>query len=785
MDEKLLRDMQPFWNSWYIDGVIGEGSYGSVYRIVREEFGQKYYSALKIISTPKNRSELKQALMEGMSESDAQEYFKSKAEEIYKEIIMMAKLKGKSSIVSYEDHQVVERKNGEIGYDILIRMELLKGLNDYVMSKTLDIPEIVRMGKEICQGLVICQNNGIMHRDIKPDNIFVTRDKEFKLGDFGIARKMESLEHGFTIRGTYEYMAPEVYHGEEYDGRVDIYSLGIVLYMFLNKKKTPFLPTDTTRINHNMRQEALKQRFSGDQMDTPLLAGEELSYVVMKAIAYEPDARFQSAKDFLSALEAIKEEDMSVFKGDWQEKNEKVLKRLREESEERVVGQKDTEVSVEEKDLENTVSLKEEKEEFEEGTVSVEKPAGEISEDKAENEESSADADNEKIGNDVEEPEGEKEPENAEKPEGAEKAESAGKPESTGKPENSEKAESAVKLENVDDLEAVDLTGGNLDSAEKKSIAFNDTGKYDKKNSLDDIDDGKKGASSTPYKDSIRPMTSTMYQPEKKKGNAALVITIISLVAVVAVIVMLFMPHDSDTEDGGTGPDVVATVVTSPEPIDIASEEPTKEPDEEPDKEPLENSEPTSEPEVKPTKKPAATQKPTKKPVPEPITDFPDANSSELEEITQLENYQYAVSINVINNRIKDISPLSECLYLEKLQASYNRISDITVLERLTTLKEIDLIHNAVDDISPLAGLTELKSLKLAYNNVSDLTALAGLDELEELDLSGNADIHDLEPVLGLKKLKNVYILDIDGLKKEQVNELRELVEGNGGMLFE
>lgn len=735
MDEKLLSSMQPFWNSWYIDGVIGEGSYGSVYRIVREEFGQKYYSALKIISTPKNRSELKQALMEGMSERDAQEYFKSKAEEIYKEIIMMAKLKGKSSIVSYEDHQVVERKGGEIGYDILIRMELLKGLNDYVMSRTLEIPEIVRMGKEVCQGLVICQNNGIMHRDIKPDNIFITKDNEFKLGDFGIARKMESLEHGFTIRGTYEYMAPEVYHGEEYDGRVDIYSLGIVLYMFLNKKKTPFLPTDTTKINHNMRQEALKQRFSGEQMETPMLAGEALSYVIMRAIAYDPEERYQTAKDFLSALESIKEEDMLTFKGSQKEKNENVLGRLKEEREAKAAALKETEFSALEKDLENTVYIKkiDDKDKFEEGTVSKEKNP--VTDEEVSG--NADDSDNAVLSADMDKSENEDKSEDKEKSEGKDIEAS----EEKGKSENKDKFESTGRLETKD----------NLGKSEAKKAGFT-------------------------YKDSIRPMTSTMYQPEKKKGNAALVLTLISFVAVVAVIVMLLWPNNTESQDVQQIPDSdVVVTVTSPEPEDKITEEPTEGPTEEPTQEPTQ--EPSSEPDV--------SEEPTEKSVPEPITDFPDANSSEIEEITELENYQYAVSINVINNRIKDLAPLSECIYLEKLQASYNLISDITSLEGLTDLSELDLIHNAIEDISPLAGLTKLRSLKLAYNNISDLTPLEGLTDLEELDLSGNPDIKDITPVLGLKNLKNVYILDIDGIKEKQVNKLRKLVEGNGGMLFE
>lgn len=753
MDEKLLRDMQPFWNSWYIDGVIGEGSYGSVYRVVREEFGQKYYSALKIISTPKNKSELKQALMEGMSESEAQEYFKSKAEEIYKEIIMMAKLKGKSSIVSYEDHQVVERKNGEIGYDILIRMELLKGLNDYVMVKTLEIPEIVRMGKEICRGLVICQNNGIMHRDIKPDNIFVTMDDEFKLGDFGIARKMESLEHGFTIRGTYEYMAPEVYHGDEYDGRVDVYSLGIVLYMFLNKKKTPFLPTDTTKINHAMRQEALKQRFSGEQMETPMLAGEELSYVIMKAIAYDPETRFQTAKDFLSALEALTEEDLLPFEGNQEEKNKKVLERIKKENEPgaKEPEEKAADVPVEAKDLENTVSIEEskKKEEFEEGTVLQDKKPEETA---AKDEKAAA----------VKAPENKEKADNKNKQDNKEKADNKNKQDLKNKSDNENEKAAAAKVPESKDKPVSKEKADDRKADDRKAA--------DNKNEKPAAVKASAPIKAFDNKAERTALGSNPYGTEKKKGNTALIITLISFVAVIAVIIIILIPHDPDTGDQGDSKEPVEVMVSSPEP-DVITEEPSEEP--------------TVEPSEEPSTKPDESDEPTETPTPEPITDFPDANSSELEEITELENYQYATSINIMNNRVMDLSPLGECIYIEKLQASYNRISDITVLEKLETLRELDLIHNAIEDISPLAGLTELTSLKLANNNVSDLTALAGLSNLEELDLSGNSDITDLTPILGLSKLKNVYILDIDGLKKKQVNELRELVEGNGGMLFE
>ncbi|BCN32357.1 protein kinase domain-containing protein [Anaeromicropila herbilytica] len=309
MNEKKLHEFEPLWNSWYIDSLIGEGSFGSVYRIVREEFGEKYYSALKVISIPKNQNEIKQVYFEGMDNESASHYFSEIVEDIYKEIVLMSKLKGKTNIVSYEDHQILKRKD-EVGYDILIRMELLQGLNEYATNKKMTNLEVIKMGKDICNALILCQKQDIMHRDIKPDNIFVSKDGDFKLGDFGIAKKVEKTESAMSIKGSYEYMAPEVYLGKEYDSRVDIYSLGIVLYTFLNNRKIPFIPAEAQVIRHGERQEALRSRFRGESIPKPVLASEALSNVVLKAIDYDPNKRYMSAEEFLEALSNLKEEDI-------------------------------------------------------------------------------------------------------------------------------------------------------------------------------------------------------------------------------------------------------------------------------------------------------------------------------------------------------------------------------------------------------------------------------------------------------------------------------------------
>ena len=70
---------------------------------------------------------------------------------------------------------------------------------------------------------------------MKPENIFVSRFGDFKLGDFGIAREQAHTMSNMSKKGTYSYMAPEIYKGEKYDSSIDIYSLGIVLYKLMNQ----------------------------------------------------------------------------------------------------------------------------------------------------------------------------------------------------------------------------------------------------------------------------------------------------------------------------------------------------------------------------------------------------------------------------------------------------------------------------------------------------------------------------------------------------------------------
>ena len=304
MEHEAYRPGAQVLGDWNIVSCLGEGSYGKVFEIERSEFGQTYRAALKVITVPQSSAEVRSVISEGMSVSQAEAYFHGIVEELMHEFSIMFKLKGTANIVSCEDLRVLEHPDG-IGWDILIRMELLHPLLPYVYEHPMARRDIIRLGIDICKALELCQRYNIIHRDIKPENIFISDNRDYKLGDFGIARTIERTSSGLSKKGTYSYMAPEVYAGKEYGFSVDTYSLGLVLYRMLNKNRGPFLPQPPEAITFSSREQALGRRISGEALPRPFYGEGRLGEIVLKACAFDPKDRYSSPQQLRQELEAI------------------------------------------------------------------------------------------------------------------------------------------------------------------------------------------------------------------------------------------------------------------------------------------------------------------------------------------------------------------------------------------------------------------------------------------------------------------------------------------------
>jgi len=291
-------------NGWTVDSLIGEGRFGKVYKLVRTEFGHTYESALKVIRIPQNESEYRSIKSEGLDDESISSYYKSVIEEIISECSLMYELKGNSNIVSYEGHQVVELEDA-FGWEIYIRMELLTPLVKYLSEHKMTELDTICLGIDICKALEICQDYSIIHRDIKPENIFISKQHNYKLGDFGIARRMEGATAGMSKKGTVAYMAPEVFTGRPYNATVDPYSLGIVMYRFVNNNRTPFLPDYPEQITFSDKEQADWLRMSGESLPAPSEASKELSDIILKACAYDAKDRYKTPAEMRADLEKL------------------------------------------------------------------------------------------------------------------------------------------------------------------------------------------------------------------------------------------------------------------------------------------------------------------------------------------------------------------------------------------------------------------------------------------------------------------------------------------------
>ena len=193
---------------------LGQGGFGSVYK-VRNASNKKIYILKKIL------------IKEDVSEEEI--------EKIMEEASILSEMKGSENIVKIFD-SFMDTKDEKIYFNIVLEycegLDLRKFINDY-KSHNHPIPKYIvnYIIKQIINGLKEIHKKNLIHRDLKPENIFITNDFLIKIGDFGITKQLDFInKYANTQIGTLQYMAPEVLNGEKYNQKVDIWSLGCIIY---------------------------------------------------------------------------------------------------------------------------------------------------------------------------------------------------------------------------------------------------------------------------------------------------------------------------------------------------------------------------------------------------------------------------------------------------------------------------------------------------------------------------------------------------------------------------
>ena len=169
-----------------------------------------------------------------------------------------------------------------------------------------DIQAVLRIGIDVCNALQYAHSQGILHRDVKPENIMITEDGVAKLMDFGLAKMLgqpRQTQDGVIV-GTVAYVAPEIALGKGADARSDLYSLGAVLYEALTGKP-PFPGEDPVKIIFSHIHD---YPVSPDKLNPKV--PHALAECVMKLLEKDPAKRYQSAADLLKVLRDVAEESL-------------------------------------------------------------------------------------------------------------------------------------------------------------------------------------------------------------------------------------------------------------------------------------------------------------------------------------------------------------------------------------------------------------------------------------------------------------------------------------------
>ena len=298
----MSENQQLSWPGWEMVRLIGHGNFGAVYEIRRKLGEIEEKAALKVIRLPQSQHDIDEMYSNGYDEEDVTTAFQSHLDSIISEYSLMRKMNGHTNIVSCDDIRYVQHDDG-IGWDIFIKMELLTPLTKALPAQ-IDEQTTVKIAKDICSALVLCKKSNIIHRDVKPQNIFMSEFGDYKLGDFGIAKTVEKTSGG-TMAGTGPFMAPEVAHFQPYGHSADIYSLGIVLYWLLNERRLPFMPLPPEKPKISMELEAKERRLRGEPLPAPAHGSKALQAIVLKACAYDPAQRYHTAAEMLQDLEKL------------------------------------------------------------------------------------------------------------------------------------------------------------------------------------------------------------------------------------------------------------------------------------------------------------------------------------------------------------------------------------------------------------------------------------------------------------------------------------------------
>ncbi len=241
---------------------------------MKENSDNKYI--VKIISIPASQVQLDALLLTGAYDdpASAMDYFQELADGVAAEAKILKKLSKLEGFLPYDNWQVEPMDNNQLGYDIYLISSYKRSLEKFQRRNTMTHLGAVNLGLDMCSALAITRRAGYIYADLKPTNIFISDDNQYRIGDLGFL-EMNSLKYTSLPRKyVSDYTAPELKDAlSTVNTTVDTYAVGMILYQIYNNGQLPTIVED-------------------EPLPAPANADYELAEIILKACASDPKDRF-------------------------------------------------------------------------------------------------------------------------------------------------------------------------------------------------------------------------------------------------------------------------------------------------------------------------------------------------------------------------------------------------------------------------------------------------------------------------------------------------------------
>lgn len=266
---------KPFLENYEVKEVIESDYFGYTYRIETSNSVNVFSRALKVISIP-TESQVQEYIRRTGNKSveDLIKNFESVIKVTVNELNKLHQLKENFNIINYYKHFTI-RQDSPIGWDIIIIMENATSIKNHIFNGKMSLLDIIKMAIDMCTTLIVCKKHGIIHGNIREDNIFYSKDGRFKLGNFFIEKNLVDQET------TSMYFPPDTKSRTYY---TDFYSLGITLYRLLNNGRFPFMPDYPKEIMIEDIENAMSSILAKVDIPIPSEGNKLFSEIIIKMI---------------------------------------------------------------------------------------------------------------------------------------------------------------------------------------------------------------------------------------------------------------------------------------------------------------------------------------------------------------------------------------------------------------------------------------------------------------------------------------------------------------------